>query len=440
MTDSAALTSSISNTPEREDALFVLRRLRDAGHVAYFAGGCVRDLLLGRTPEDFDIATDAPPTRVQEIFNRTQAVGEAFGVILVRQRRSQVEVATFRTDGRYTDGRRPDEVIFATAEEDAKRRDFTINGLFYDPIKAEVIDFVGGQADLSARQIRAIGNPDRRFEEDHLRLLRAIRFAARFAFTIEPATATAILRHAPMLVRISPERIAGELRLLLVPPTRLTAWRLLHELGLTAAIFRFVAIPPGEPDNARSPDDLLGRLTEIGVVPFSLAMATAAVQWLWWAAPVGRDIREIFEKPAVSRLVQAIRKALRLSNEECDAMGQLLEGIAPLLRDNPPSVATMKRFLNRPTADLSRQFLLLLSGGEVDAARLAWLVEELAMLEKTEFAPPPLITGDDLVLAGMKPSPIFRKALDATYDAQLENQIKTREQALEMAIRMHDMR
>src|SRR5687768_567649 len=162
----------------REDALAVVRRLRDAGHVAYFAGGCVRDLLLGLEPKDYDVATDAPPERVRSLFNRTQAVGAAFGVILVRQRDSQVEVATFRSDGRYDDGRRPTGVRFTTAEEDARRRDFTINGLFLDPLDGDkVIDFVGGQEDLKAGRLRAIGDPDARFAEDHLRLLRAVRFA-----------------------------------------------------------------------------------------------------------------------------------------------------------------------------------------------------------------------------------------------------------------------
>src|SRR5947209_8570545 len=206
----------------REDALAVVRRLREAGHVAYFAGGCVRDLLLGKEPKDYDVATDAPPQRVRALFSNTQAVGAAFGVILVRHRRSQVEVATFRSDGTYLDGRRPEAVRFTTAAEDAQRRDFTINGLFLDPVADQVIDFVGGREDLKAGVIRAIGEPSARFGEDHLRMLRALRFAARFGFQIEPRTQDAIRRHAPQLVRISPERIAEELRFTL--PGRNGAW------------------------------------------------------------------------------------------------------------------------------------------------------------------------------------------------------------------------
>ena len=176
----------------REDAARVVEELRAGGHVAYFAGGCVRDMLLGLEPKDFDVATDAPPERVRKLFRNSQAVGAAFGVILVRTGGSSVEVATFRSDGAYLDGRHPEHVRFTTAEEDARRRDFTINGLFFDPISGDVIDYVGGREDLAARWIRAIGEPGARFAEDHLRMLRAIRFAARFDFAIEANTAAAI--------------------------------------------------------------------------------------------------------------------------------------------------------------------------------------------------------------------------------------------------------
>ncbi|HEX3359026.1 MAG TPA: CCA tRNA nucleotidyltransferase, partial [Tepidisphaeraceae bacterium] len=193
---------------ERSDALAILQRLRSAGHVAYFAGGCVRDLLLGRTPKDWDVATDAQPGVVRGLFPNSQAVGAAFGVILVRYRRNSVEVATFRADAEYVDGRHPTGVLFTNAQEDARRRDFTINGLFLDPLREgttedQVLDYVGGRDDLSLKLIRAIGDPDARFNEDHLRMLRAIRFAARFGFEIESQTAAAIRDHATQLIRIS---------------------------------------------------------------------------------------------------------------------------------------------------------------------------------------------------------------------------------------------
>src|ERR1700722_18412178 len=231
----------MSQQCDRADAVTVLRRLRGAGHVAYFAGGCVRDELLGLSPKDYDIATDAPPSRVRELFTSTQAVGAAFGVILVRHGPSVIEVATFRTDLEYHDGRHPDGVKFATAQEDAQRRDFTIKGLFLDPIENRVIDYVGGQADLTAKVLRAIGNPDQRFAEDHLRLLRAVRFASRFALQIEPTTAAAIAAHAHQLPGISPERLADEVRRMLAGPTKNIAWKFLWQFALLDQLFRFLS-------------------------------------------------------------------------------------------------------------------------------------------------------------------------------------------------------
>jgi poly(A) polymerase len=429
------------NTPAkpactRDDALHVVRRLREAGHVAYFAGGCVRDLLLGREAKDFDVATNAPPDRVRSLFHNTQAVGAAFGVILVRRGGSQVEVATFRTDGEYADGRRPNDVRFSTAEEDAQRRDFTINGLFLDPLDGDrVIDFVGGQQDLRERRIRAIGEPQRRFEEDHLRLLRAVRFAARLGFELEPATAAAIRQHAPMLTRISPERIGDELRMMFCPPTRVAAWRLLNELELATVLFRFVEVTTGEPDEQRPIDQFFHLLSPGGGVPFYLGLATATLQWLWWASPATTSIGCCLEKAAVTRLVQAMRRALKLSNEECDGMEGTLSGIAPLIVPQAPTLAMMKRFLARPTAAASRHLMAALAETSLlDETRTEALLADLAELEKEDYAPLPLITGDDLTAAGVKPGPVFKRMLDAAYDAQLMGTASTREQAMEIAL------
>ncbi|MGH7200793.1 MAG: CCA tRNA nucleotidyltransferase, partial [Planctomycetaceae bacterium] len=203
-----------ASNPQHEFALEVVRRLREAGHQALWAGGCVRDLLLGREPQDYDVATDAVPETVRDLFGRrrTLAVGASFGVIIVRGPQSEVEVATFRTDLGYSDGRRPDAVAFSTPQEDAQRRDFTINGMFYDPIAERIIDYVGGEEDLKRRIIRAIGRPEDRMAEDKLRMLRAVRFAARFDFAIDPATLTAIQQQARELVIVSAERIAAEMR------------------------------------------------------------------------------------------------------------------------------------------------------------------------------------------------------------------------------------
>src|SRR5687768_16980392 len=317
-------------TPDaRDDALAVVRRLREAGHVAYFAGGCVRDQLMGREPKDYDVATDAPPARVRELFTKTDAVGAAFGVILVRQRRSMIEVATFRTDGSYADGRRPTEVTFSTAEEDAKRRDFTINGLFFDPVENKVIDYVGGQQDLKNNVLRAIGRPDDRFAEDHLRLLRAIRFAARFNLTIEPATDEAIARHAPHLARISPERIAEELRLMLTPPTRVRAWVLLQRYALDAVVFRFLQPPaqPAHPEVVGGRGTVFERVAPSEPISFGLALAAAAVE-----VTLGR-LRDLSDWPnlSVRQVVKALRQALRVSNDVSDELEGTLYGLEFLL-------------------------------------------------------------------------------------------------------------
>ncbi|MDB5296333.1 MAG: cca [Phycisphaerales bacterium] len=456
----APATPSASKACHRADALAVVRRLREAGHVAYFAGGCVRDLLLGREPKDWDVATDAPPPRVRGLFPRTQAVGAAFGVILVRIGRSQVEVATFRSDGRYVDGRRPEEVAFTTADRDAERRDFTINGLFLDPLAAadgpdaeasadaaaaddgrvggRVIDFVGGRDDLKAGVIRAIGDPGKRFDEDHLRVLRAVRFAARLGFAVEPTTAAAIRLHAPQLARISPERVAEELRAMLPPPTRPAAWRMLVDLGLAAVVFRFVAAPPAAAAGTGTGrvDDVFAFLDPGDPVPFPLALAAAALQWLRHVHAAGADVRRHLTKPAVAGIVGGLRKALRPSNEEADAVEGTLHGLAVLAADEPPGVAGLKRFLARPTAGTSRRLLVALAAaGAVDAERAAVIEARLAELAQTDFAPPPLVTGDDLTAAGASPGPAFKRMLDAAYDAQLAGDAVTRDDAMAVASR-----
>jgi poly(A) polymerase len=425
----------IRNKPacEREDAAAVLRRLREAGHVAYFAGGCVRDVLLGLEPKDYDVATDAPPKRVRQLFTNTQAVGAAFGVILVRHGRSVVEVATFRSDEQYVDGRRPSGVRFTTAEEDAQRRDFTINGLFMDPLeKNRVIDYVGGLEDLKVKRLRAIGDPAKRFAEDHLRLLRAVRFAARFGLEIEGSTAAAILRDAPLLKRISPERIADELRLMLSPPTRRLAWEMLWHFQLIEVIYRFL---PMESGVVFDPQQSIFLTLEPGRrISFGLALAAGTLCVKWQGMGKGEDIRKLLGKASAQHMVRVMRQALKISNEESDEMQGTMEGIAPLLADERPRVATMKRFMATPTAGQSRALLEAMARVGIQGERVGWLREQLKELEKTEYAPKPLITGDDLTAAGMEPGPVFKRVLEAVYDAQLEGRVGSREEALRMGM------
>lgn len=313
----------------RDAALSVLEALRAAGHVAYFAGGCVRDQLLGIEPKDYDVATSATPDEIRRLFRSTQSVGAAFGVILVRVAGlagQGIEVATFRTDGSYTDGRRPDSVRFASPEEDARRRDFTINGLFLDPLSGEVVDFVGGRADLESRVLRAIGTADERFAEDHLRLLRAVRFAARFGLTLDPPTAVAVRRHAKMLRTIAPERVGDEVRRMLTAPTRLRAWTLLRELGLTPELFRFVecADRPVAQLFAHGPG------LEAGEASFALTLSAATLEETIERAD-DTGLREVLAPQRVAAAVRGLRQSLRLSNEESEAMAEILHWLRALL-------------------------------------------------------------------------------------------------------------
>ena len=424
-------TDSPHPAPARDDATAVVRTLRDAGHVAYFAGGCVRDLLLGLVPKDYDVATDAPPPRVRQLFRNTQAVGAAFGVILVRLGRSTIEVATFRTDGTYTDGRRPDTVTFATAEDDAKRRDFTINGLFMDPLDGDrVIDFVGGRADLDGRLIRAIGNPDERFAEDHLRLLRAVRFAARLRFEIEPVTADAIRHHAVELPRISPERIGDEMRRILSSQGRLLALSNLQDLGLAEQVFRLMPVDGDHPPSFGP----LGSVYLLQPLSFGAALAGLALDWRWQRAGGHVDPRRWLVKPEVTRAVRSMRLGLKLSNDESSEMEQTLLGAGAMAAEPEPSVAAKKRFLATPTATHAMGLLAALAAVGLRGQRFHPPLQHLEALSTDELAPPPLVTGDDLTAAGATPGPAFKRALDAAYDAQLEDRVTDKATALALAM------
>ncbi len=402
----------------------MLKRLRDAGHAAYFAGGCVRDVLLGLAPKDFDVATDAEPNRVRELFNHTQAVGAAFGVILVHEKKSVVEVVTFRTDGEYLDGRRPIDIKFATAEQDARRRDFTINGLFLDPLSGKIIDFVGGLNDLKAKVLRAIGDASRRFAEDHLRLLRAVRFAARFSLSIEHNTADAIRASAEQLKAISPERIAEEIRLMLAPPTRTVACKLLDEFGLLEVIFRFV-----NPPKTRMPPVAHDLLPHLGDEPLPLGAALAVIAIVHASDPLS-----VAAISGTTNLVRGLRTSLRYSNAESDELRDTLEGIRILLIE-PSGVARRKRFLAKPSAGQTRRLLRALAASGYRASEIEAIERELdSLVNSGDYAPSPLITGDTLTAAGLRPGRIFKRVLDDVYDAQLEGRLNSAEEALRMAL------
>lgn len=418
----------------REDAVAVVRALCEAGHVAYFAGGCVRDELLGLVPKDYDVATDAHPDVVRDLFGRgrTDAVGASFGVILVREGASKIEVATFRTDLEYHDGRRPSGVVFTSAEQDARRRDFTINGLFLDPLVTEpgddgIIDYVGGKADLAQRRLRAIGEPAQRFEEDYLRMLRAVRFAARFGLRIEAATWQAIVHQSPRLALIAPERVAEELRLMLLAETRGEAWRLLWESGLLAVVLR--ALPEKLPDAPERRPIIEHVSRQPGTISFGLALAATVMEA---RRAAGVPARVLLEPAEVKRAASALRKVLRWSNdEEAEFVGTL--SLWQLVQQAEPHISRMKRFLAAPYSGDARVILEAMSHESALRPRFEWLRQRLAELETTDCAPPPLLTGDDLVEAGFTPGPAFKRTLDHVYDAQLEGQLQTKDQAMHLA-------
>jgi hypothetical protein len=391
----------------RTAAVEVVRTLAEAGHEAYFAGGCVRDQIMGDEPTDYDVATSARPEEVAGIFRKAQRVGESFGVMLVRHHGHSIQVATFRTEGVYSDGRHPDSVSFSDAEHDAQRRDFTINGLFEDPLdNNRIIDHVGGRADLKARVIRAIGEPQARLREDALRMLRAVRFAARFEFEIEADTAEAIRACAGDLRGVSRERIGQEVKWMLSHPNRgLAAWQLQY-LGLDGAVLQ-------EPGVTVAPRRL-GRLPADATYPAALAA------WL-----LDRDV----ETPDLVDHARGWAEAMLLSNADRDALYRVLEIHRTLTGSWPQlGVAGQKRLATRPEFD---QALMILQTS--DAQAFVDVRRHVLALAETDLAPPPLIDGEDLIELGLTPGPIFKRVLDAVYDAQLEGGLGDKAEALRLA-------
>jgi tRNA nucleotidyltransferase/poly(A) polymerase len=400
--------------------------LHEAGHVAYFAGGCVRDMLLGQEPSDFDVATDAHPRRVGELFHNTRLVGEAFGVVLVRLLGREVEVATFRREWGYADGRHPDHIQFTDARHDALRRDFTINGMFFDPLAGQVLDFVGGQADLQAKLIRAIGDPAERFAEDYLRMLRAVRFAARLGFPIEPQTAEAITRHVDKLGQISRERIGMEMQAMMARPSRAAAVELLEQFGLDAPILQETASA--------------GKRPVLGALPDPTDYPTSLAAWLidrHAHSPCNPDAAEaaatVMQIKRV-RIVRRWRKALVLSNEQKAAVRDRLAGLCALLEWSALGVAERKRLLARNDwPALEHLLAAIIDGWAIEDFDRDRFEAEVAALRRQGVSPEPLINGDDLIAQGFKPGPVFKPLLDQLYDAQLEGRITTRDQAVALA-------
>ncbi len=436
---------------ERQFAIEVVQRLQQAGHQALWAGGCVRDELLGRVPNDYDIATDARPEQVVRLFRRAITVGMSFGVVEVLGPRQdgeflKVQVATFRTDCDYSDGRHPDAVVFSSPREDALRRDFTINGMFMNPLTGEVLDYVGGQADLKAKVLRAIGEPCVRFAEDKLRLLRAVRMATRFDLTIDPATWEAVRAMADQIRVVSAERIAAELRGLLVHPRRVRGLNLLHDSGLCQAILPELLPMKGLPQGPPSApvcdlwDHVMRVLDLLGEAPsFPLALATL-LHDVGKPRTVGRTPERYtfyYHEHVGTRLASEICLRLKLSNSERERVEWLVERHQYLCDARHMRPSKLKTTLAHPGV---RELLALHRADALAWGRSTDHVDycEALLRQWTEadLNPPPLITGEDLKQLGIAPGPVYKKLLDAVREAQLDGTITTREQALEMVKRL----
>ncbi|CAN5132326.1 CCA tRNA nucleotidyltransferase [soil metagenome] len=422
---------------ERDFAISVIRKLHEAGHAALWAGGCVRDELLGLEPDDYDVATDARPEDVARLFRRTIGVGASFGVMEILGPRDQpdlrVQVASFRSDGAYIDGRHPESVRYSSAEEDAQRRDFTINGLFFDPISHQLTDYVGGQADLNARLLRAIGVPHERFREDKLRLMRGVRMAARFDLAIEPATLNAIVAMADQITVVSAERIADELRKMLALPARVRAMDLLLEVGLMQVILpELIVFCQGERESEGANNRwhfILDTLRALdGEVSFMLAFACLLHGLL--------DRESQGAKFPAGRAIQTICRRLKLSMAEQERIEWL--------------VANQNTLFGAPQLPLHRLKNLLAHAGILDLLALQQAVDWahgrpaedveycrqlLQRWTREELDPPVLVTGNDLKEKGLPRGPLYKNLLEIVRNAQLDGLVSTKAEGLALVDR-----
>ncbi len=427
----------------RDAAAALARRLRAAGHQALFAGGCVRDKLLGHVPEDYDIATSAVPSEVLELFPGSNEVGAHFGVVIAKHGGHHVEIATFRTDGSYRDGRRPESVTFSTPQEDARRRDFTINGLFEVPETGEVIDYVGGMADLNAGVIRAIGDAKARFTEDGLRLLRAVRFAARIGFTIERSTDAALRECAPLLDRISPERIRDEFSKILTSPRRRAGVEHLVETDLIRHFMPEVLPLIGcEQPPEWHPEGDVFKHTMIMLemlapdAPIELCLAALlhdiAKPPCRSIDPDGR-IRFNGHDALGAQMTETILRRLRYPNQIIADAVSMVARHMQFMNVQKMRVAKLKRFMAEPTFEREMEL------HRVDCASSNGFTDNYEFLQasEAEFAaepliPPPLVSGKDLIKLGLTPGPRFKEILETIQTEQLEGRILERKQALEL--------
>lgn len=448
------IASTISDAETRSKrarvaALSVLERIRDEGHSAYFVGGCVRDLLLGVAPQDYDIATSARPADIISLFPETLAVGAQFGVVLVLVQPNgtrdvapvQVEVATYRSDVGYSDGRHPDAVRYSdTAEEDVQRRDFTINGLLLDPLTNEVIDYVGGRSDLERKIIRTIGDPRTRFREDKLRMMRAVRFAARLGYEIEPQTTSAIRELARDIHQVSRERIRDELDKMLTEGQARQCFELLDATGLLTEILAEISAMKGvqQPPEYHPEGDVW---THTLLLLEGLEKGCSkSLAWGVLLHDVGKPptfrvapdrIRFDGHAEVGTRMAEEICRRLRFSNETTHQVAALVGNHMRFGDAKKMKESTLKRFMRLPHFEEHLELHRLdCTGSHRDLSLYDFIRERLASTPEEEMRPTPLITGKDLIQHGWKPGPEFRAMLQAVEDAQLEGTLHTREEAI----------
>jgi poly(A) polymerase len=400
----------MADTGTKSTALWVLKHLRQAGHQALLAGGCVRDMLLGRKCSDYDIATSAAPDEVRKLFNRVLMIGAKFGVVMVLHENRQVEVATFRSDLSYTDGRRPDGVTFTTPRQDAKRRDFTINGMFYDPITEEIIDYVGGQEDLARKLVRTIGSPDRRFAEDYLRMMRAVRFAVRLDFAIDEATAAAIEKHAKNIATISGERICDELSKMLAEKSAQLAIETLHRVGLADKVLGELFEDEDRWDRA---------VKRVGAVESrgDLTLAIAALLCELTPKVISKIIRRWGASNDLKNALCWISSNLASWTEACDM--PLCEFKRLLAGEHFQRLLILWRFQEQ-----------LADAGDKTCNRIAARADAIPA---ELIAPKPMVSGADLIEMGLREGPQLGRIASAIYDAQLNEEFATRSGARQAA-------
>ena len=423
---------------KKNKALQILRTLRAHGHEAYFVGGCVRDLLLKKNPKDFDIASNATPEQVEKIFKKTIPVGAKFGVMLVVEGGENFEVATFRTDQGYADGRHPSAVRFTEAKEDAVRRDFTVNGLFYDPLKHRLMDWVGGQKDLKKKCLKAIGIPQKRFEEDKLRMLRAVRFASVLGFKIDPKTFKAIKKLAKKIRVVSHERVRDELIKMFTGPDPALALTLLDRSGLLKEVLPEVEKMKGvKQPRAFHPEGDVFRHTKLLMKQLKHPSVVLAFGCL--LHDVGKPatfrradrIRFNGHDRVGARMTDAILTRLRFSNDLKEEIVACVDGHMRFKDVKEMRESTLKKFMQRQTFETElEQHRIDCLASHGDLSNWRFLKKKIKTMSREELRPAPLIGGSDLLALGLEEGPKIGQLLRAVEEQQLEGRIRTKEEAL----------